>query len=356
LPGYPLAAQTVLRELAMPLLEQWGLSAPSRQCIRARLAQALASDPGFDEFVPVYAARVGTILWASPNSRGAGVQMATVKSNGYVHVPAPLEGYDRGSECSVVLTTDPACIDKTVLLSGVLDPALEELAHCPSEDGLLIHATNTGTLGGFLALRMNACHAAPVSLPAFSLLPQCHFLASHLLPEKHRFVHLASMGQGIASRDGIGPEDLPGARFINTRKDTTSRMILDLLLAEKGIGTDQIDGYTHEVQGSLAVADAIRKGFADAGMCSSGIAESAGLEFVPVAREDYELVLNRSMEEDPLIQALIRRIASPGFREILARKGGYDCTGTGIVRCLSRDLSLCPVADDHIDYIPAGSC
>jgi len=59
LPGYPLAAQTILREFAAPLLEAWGFAQVQRNTLRAKLSSAINSDLGFDDFVPVYAGRVG---------------------------------------------------------------------------------------------------------------------------------------------------------------------------------------------------------------------------------------------------------------------------------------------------------
>ncbi|MCX6696951.1 MAG: molybdopterin-binding protein, partial [Methanoregula sp.] len=59
LPGYPLAAQTILREFVVPLLETWGLAPVQRYTLRAQLSCAINSELGFDDFIPVYAGRVG---------------------------------------------------------------------------------------------------------------------------------------------------------------------------------------------------------------------------------------------------------------------------------------------------------
>ena len=60
LPGYPLAAQSVLREFAVPLLEYWGLAPLTKYSVKVKLATPLSSDLGFDEFVPVSVGRIGT--------------------------------------------------------------------------------------------------------------------------------------------------------------------------------------------------------------------------------------------------------------------------------------------------------
>ena len=61
--------------------------------------------------------------------------MATVKANGYIHIPAQVEGYEACQELDACLTTDPGSIERTLLLSGSLDPALEELGDLARKGG-----------------------------------------------------------------------------------------------------------------------------------------------------------------------------------------------------------------------------
>jgi putative molybdopterin biosynthesis protein len=345
LPGYPLAAQTVLREFAAPLLEYWGFAPAPRCKVTARLAQALTSDPGFDEFVPIFVGRLGTEIIGTPHGKGGFAQMATVKANGYTHIPAPVEGYEAGTMIDVLLTTDPGSIGRTLIFTGSLDPALEELAGLAHDKGLFIHATNPGNLAGILALGSNSCHAAPLVLPADSLLASYQPLVNFPEPGNLAFIHIATVELGIASRDGLGIRDLPCVRFINTRKETPSRTVLDSLLAAESIHPSQVNGYLQEVHSHLAVAAAIRDGFADAGICTSGVASANGLRFVPVSHEDYEIVLQREMLSDPRIGTLIGVILSPAYRTLLESIGGYNTARTGTIRCLSPGLTLteCPL-------------
>jgi len=340
LPGYPLAAQTILREFAAPLLESWGFAPALRYPVRVRLSQPLISDLGFDVFVPVFVGRIGSTLWGIPHHRGHGVQMATVKANGYTHIPASLEGYEAESELDVFLTTDPGSIDRTLILSGSLDPAIEGLANLVHDEGLFIHASNVGNIGALQALTRNACHAAPMELPALSLLPESRFLMQYLPTQDIAFIHIATIEQGIASRDGLTFEDLFKVRFINTRKDTPTRLVFDALLSSRGSKPSLIDGYLHEVNGPQAVAAAIRNGFADAGVCTSSVAEAYGLQFVPIANEDYELAVKCDMLNDPRICTLISLIQSPAYKTTLEKIGGYNSSQTGMIRSLSENNTL----------------
>jgi putative molybdopterin biosynthesis protein len=270
--------------------------------------------------------------------------MATVKANGYTHIPAPVEGYEAGTELEVMLTTDPGSIERTLILTGTIEPALEKLADLVHDRGLFIHATNPGNFTGILALKNTTCHAAPLVLPAHHLLGSYQPLMQVAIIKDLAFIHIARVELGIASRDGLDLSDIVHARFINTRKDTPSRSVLDALLAAKGIDTVTVNGYRQEVHGPPAVAAAIRNGFADAGICTSGIARANGLAFVPLAHEDYELAVRNEMLTDPRILALTTTIGSPEYLVLLKTIGGYDTTLSGTIRELGRENSLVPIS------------
>jgi len=337
LPGYPLAAQTVLREFAVPLLEYWGLAPLTQYSVTVKLATPLSSDLGFDEFVPVSVGRIGSQNWGMARSRGTVVQMATVRSNGYTHIPAPVEGYDVEHELEVFLTTDPANIERTLIFSGAIDPILEELGNIAHDQGLFIHTGSAGNTGAILSLKRNSCHAAPMSLPAFSILRDCRFIQPYLKSMDLVFVNIATQEQGIASIKKVLPEALDAVCWINSRRDTAARILFDSLLSSHNLSPSHIRGYDNEVATPGAVAAAIRAGQADAGICSKGLAESHDLMFYPVAHEQYELVMRREMLDDPRIVTLISLIKNPEFKAHLDRSGVYCTTLTGRIRSMSSD-------------------
>lgn len=337
LPGYPLAAQTVLREFAVPLLEHWGLAPFPKYSVKTKLATPLSSDLGFDEFVPVSVGRIGNDYWGITRSRGAVVQMAAVRSNGYTHIPAQVEGFEAGHELEVFLTTDPSNIERTLIFSGVIDPVLEELGNIVHDQGLFIHTGNAGNTGALLALTRNACHAAPMSLPSFALLSDCRFLQPYLRSMDLVFVNIAEQEQGIASVKGVSQDALDSVCWINTQKDLPTRVLFDSLLSSHNLDPSRIRGYNNEVATPGAVAAAIRAGRADAGICSRGLAVSHGLVFEPLENEQYELVMHKKMLDDPRIITLISLIKSPEFRAHLERSGTYDTRQTGRIRSLASD-------------------
>jgi putative molybdopterin biosynthesis protein len=209
---------------------------------------------------------------------------------------------------------------------------------------LFIHATNPGNFTGILALKNNTCHAAPLVIPAQNLLGAYQPLMEFSEIKDLGFIHIARVELGIASRDGLGLEDLVRARFINTRKGTPSRSVLDTLLAAEGIDPGRVNGYGQEVHGPPAVAAAIRNGFADAGICTSGIASTNGLSFVSLAHQDYELAVRKEMLSDPRIRTLETIIGSPAFTAVLKTIGGYDAGLSGTIRELGQENILVPVS------------
>jgi putative molybdopterin biosynthesis protein len=340
LPGYPLAAQTVIREMAGRLIEGWNLPPPPTYFIPISLAHDLISDIGFDEFIPVSIGQVDGRYWGFPHSRGSGVQMASVRANGFIHIAPSVEGLEAGHTVNAGLRTDPASTKRTILVSGRYDPAIERLAEIVREKGMVLHAAKSGNAGGMIALNRHSCHGAPVSLPDYSFLPHCRGITGLIPRSGLIFIHIASISQGIVSREGVSLSELSRVRFINRQKGSTTRMIFDALLEVRGVAPETIDGYCHEVTSQEAVVDAVNEGLADAGICSSGIAKASGLCFVPVINEQYELAIRTESFTDPMVRILIEAIQSLPFRTSLEKTGGYDISETGTIHAINEDLAV----------------
>ena len=332
LPGYPLAAATVLREIVMPLVARYGLPVREPEQVAARLTTSLHSDIGTDEFVLISVGRIGDRWVAVPQSRGAGVQMSAVRANGYLQIPSQREGAEAGETLDVRLTVPRTEAEEAVLVTGSHDPALDYLADLVRPRGVDIHSTHAGSMGGVIALKKQECHAAPMHLLAPDGTYNTHYLERYLPGADLALLCVAQRQQGVISRDGLGFDDLPGRTFVNRQKGSGTRMLLDHHLAEHGIDPASIPGYGREATTHLAVALAVRTGEADAGMGVYSAAKALGLAFVPVATERYELVMHREMLDDPRIAALVETVAGEAFRQILRDLGGYETGETGVLR------------------------
>jgi putative molybdopterin biosynthesis protein len=334
LPGYPLSAVTVLRELVAPLLSLYGLPSEQGVVVPATLASTLASELGVEEFVFVSLGRIRDRWVAVPHGRGAGVQMSGVRANAYLSVGAEKEGLEAGEEVQARLTVPIDEAEKALILTGSHDPALDLLGDHLARAGVALHSAHQGSMGGLIALKKRVCHGAPMHLLADDGTYNTPYLTRHLPGENLVLFCLAGREQGIISREHLDLEDLPKVRFVNRQKGSGTRILLDHLLAEKGISPVSIPGYDLELTTHLAVALAVKTGEADAGLGVYSAAKAFGLSFVPVAREPYELVFPADTWEDPRVRALAAAIASLPFRDALEGLGGYDLSLTGRLRRL----------------------
>ncbi len=78
-----------------------------------------------------------------------------------------------------------------------------------------------------------------------------------------------------------------------------------------------------------AVATALASGWADAGVCVRLVSEEAGLRFLSVRTENYDLSFLKSSQTDPRIEALVRVVRSPAYRQLLSELPGYNVTDAG---------------------------
>lgn len=334
MPGYPLSALTVLREIITPLIHQFGLPVASFGTIEACFTVSISKDIGSDEFVLCSLGHVGDRWVLSPLSRGAGVQMSAVRSNAYLKLPAGVEGYEAGTRVAANLTVSQAEAERALLLTGSHDPLVDYLTDLLSQNDVELHSTHVGSMGGILALKKNECHAAPMHLLADDGDYNIPYLRKYLPGEDIVLICVTERQQGIISKDGIGFDALSGHTFVNRQRGSGTRMLLDHLLTKNQIDRSKIPGYEREVTTHLAVALAVKSGEADAGMGVYSAAKALGLRFMPVASERYEIAIRREHLEDTRVSELCNTLVSPAFKKILERLGGYDTGDTGVRRVL----------------------
>ncbi|MBW5446335.1 helix-turn-helix domain-containing protein [Cohnella sp. CFH 77786] len=150
-------------------------------------------------------------------------------------------------------------------------------------------------------------------------------------------VNLLSRNAGLYVRQGnpLGIrtwEDLgnPGLRLVNREKGSGARVLLDEQLRLHGIKPEQLDGYAFEQTNHLGVASKVASGEADVGVGIEKAALIVGqLDFIPLIRERYDLVVLKNRNTQPWLPALLEILRSDNFRKELGTIAGYDLTRTG---------------------------
>lgn len=339
-PGYPVSAIVIAREILRPALERFlGSAAPAHPIVRAVLPKKIASHLGLEEFIRVTLGRVNEKLVAVPLSRGAGVITTMVRADGLLRIPSLVEGLNAGEDAEIELLRPIADIENTILCTGSHDLAIgvleDQLKRRHPE--LKIAATNVGSLGGLLALQRGETHMAGTHL----LDPDT---GVYNVPDIRRaipklpatLIHLARREQGILVPRGnpkalAGLKDLTGAgvRFVNRQPGSGTRVLLDYELKKRGIEPSAIAGYEREEFTHMAVGVAVASGLADAGLGVRAAAQALGLDFIPIGEEEYDLLISRSFLESSHGEALLAIIRAGEFRAAVTALGGYDTTRTG---------------------------
>jgi putative molybdopterin biosynthesis protein len=108
-------------------------------------------------------------------------------------------------------------------------------------------------------------------------------------------------------------------------------LLLALLHRAKG-ALDQLAAVSPVCPTGPDIAQAIRAGRADTGIATRGVANAAGLDFVPIVWEPFDLaVRQRDYFHSPL-QALIRFMGADALAARARELGGYDIAAAGSVR------------------------
>lgn len=334
-PGYPVSASLTFDIFAAPLLaELEGVSTARRPVARARVARKLASAIGMDDWVRVRLGRVGGSLVASPLPRGAGVLTSLVRADGILIVPADVEGHHAGEEVDVELLRGLTEIEHTIIAIGSHDLILDLAASMlrSKQPQVTLASGNVGSMGGLIALRDGLCHLAGSHLldpdTGTYTLPYADKLLSDREIAVVRLVHreqglLVAPGNPL-SLGGVADLARPGLRYVNRQRGAGTRVLLDYELARAGIDPAGITGYGREEPTHLAVAAAVAAGRADCGMGVLAAARAFELAFVPVTREPYDLVLELSSLELPLLHPLWELLSSAEFQSAVRQLGGYD--------------------------------
>jgi putative molybdopterin biosynthesis protein len=181
----------------------------------------------------------------------------------------------------------------------------------------------------------------------------CHVAGSHLLDTEtgeyniayvKRYLkgisvsifHLVLRDQGLIVARG-NPKGIGGIAdlirddiaFVNRQAGSGTRVLFDYKLEQLGVIPESIKGYGHEEFTHMAVAVDVLSGAADCGLGIFAAARALDLDFIPIEKEQYDLIIPSSMLDNKNIQAILETIESKSFRERVTALGGYDPSMSG---------------------------
>ncbi len=341
-PGFPVAAALSFDLFARPVIYYLqGLEPPERPHVRAFMTRKVLSPMGEDEFLRVALGQVGDRVIATPLKRGSSVIMSLVLGDGIVRIPRFSEGVHAGAEVDVELLIPPDVLSHTVVVTGSHDLTLDLLRDALQREqkGVRLVTTNVGSMSGLMALQRDEAHMAGAHLLDEETGEYNIPYIKRLIPDRDVVVlGFVYREQGLIVAPGnpkniLSLEDLtrPDVTFVNRQRGAGTRVLLDYELKKRGINPRQIRGYERVEYTHLAVAAAIKGGAADCGLGILAAARALGLDFVPLFRERYDLVIPREYYESALLAPVLEVIRSERFRQAVEALGGYDTSIMGQV-------------------------
>jgi len=342
IPGYPVAAMLTLELFVKPLVHSLlGIAPPQRTTVEAVMTRKVFSPMGQEEFLRVKVGKVGNRLVATPLQRGAGITMSLVRADGLVRIPRGWEGIQEGQKVPVELLTSLEEIENAIVAVVSHDLALDVLANHLHKQypRRSLSSSNVGSLGGLLALKRGEAHLAGSHLLDEESGEYNVPYVKRLLPDQEMvIINLVYREQGLIVAQG-NPKGIGGlpdltqqeVSFVNRQRGAGTRVLLDFKLRELGINPAEIKGYERVEFTHLAVAAAIASGTADAGLGIMSAAKALNLDFVPLLKERYDLIIPRLYYESPFLQPLLDILQQPSFRAEVESLGGYDASQMGQV-------------------------
>jgi len=341
IPGYPTSAALFYEEIIHPFLcTLTGKPLLPSITISAEVLRKIPSKLGQEEFIRVRLGKVGKRWIAVPLPRGAGILKSLSEADGILRIPMESEGVSDSAPVTVHLRRDLSTLEGQLIFIGSHDLSLDRVNALLSRrsSGVSIAIGAVGSLGGLFALRSGKAHLTAIHL----LDPETQtynlpYIKRYLPSRKVRLVHLLKRTQGLMVQRG-NPKGVTSIsdlirkdiRFVNRQRGAGTRVLLDFFLAKEGISTDNVTGYTNEVATHAMVAAEIRGGMADCGMGIQAAAQALELDFIPLAKEPYDLVIPEEFFEDWRMKALLEVIRSDTFRNIIQTMGGYDPSECGV--------------------------
>ena len=277
--------------------------------------------------------QVGARVIVRPLDGFGELMSLSATADGVVVAPAT-----KNRRVKIKLLSERESVRRKVVFGGS-DPAMflaaEHLRKRDKEDLVPCLMGSSIAIG---ALKRGEVHVAGVHLAdERSGTWNLPFLQRNLKGMDCLVVTFAHWEEGLIVRRGNpkkirGVADLarPAVKIVNRENGSGARRLLDRELESCGIQAAKVKGYGDEVLSHFEIASQVKAGLADAGIGVRAAATICGLDFIPLQRERYDLVIPKMHYETlPGLKTLLDMIVSRPFRAELEALGGYDTRDSG---------------------------
>lgn len=233
------------------------------------------------------------------------------------------------------LLTPPESEAPDLIIAGQ-DVVLDILANFLHQSGVVTARTYLSGFEGLLSLYQDKVHVCACHLfdgegynasYVRSLMPGVPSVLINLSYRLQGFYVQKGNPKGITGWQDLARDDLT---ILNRRPGSSSRILLDVQLKKLGISSVSLKGYDHIVKSHLTAAAAVAEGEADLALGTERISTQIdGIDFIPLLKESYDLVVRKSLLETSVGQKLEEVLMSPIFHRELAHFTGNDYRDLG---------------------------
>jgi putative molybdopterin biosynthesis protein len=225
-------------------------------------------------------------------------------------------------------------------LAGSHDLLVEQLVKYISNGtnhSIQIQPTYIGSLEGLMMLYRGQCDIAAIHLlDPISQKYNLPFINQLFVHEKISLIRFASREQGLIVAKG-NPKNIQDIEslnrkdvtFVNRQKGSGTRFLLDSLLAKFKIAPQSITGYEQEEWNHISAASYINKGVADVTFGIHAAASQLGLDFIPIANEQFDFVFKWTDENSEILTNLLALLQDATLKKALNIHLGYDLQQLG---------------------------
>ena len=332
LPGYPVSAIVVMREIVKELTAFLSHNTvKAEEKITAVLGKRIVSSLKYREYVRVTLGRIGENYVAVPLSGGAGIVTSFTKADGIIVVPQNSEGIEQGQEVEVVLVNENKDISNSIIVTGSHDPIIDEINDLLKIKGydFTVSSSHVGSMGALNAVKMKQAHLGGTHLlDTETGRYNDSYVAKYLDSEDATLIKGIGRIQGLMVEKGNPKNiksiaDIVGLRYVNRQIGSGTRILFDYLLKTHNIDKNEIDGYRNEEFTHTAVAAQIAGGNAHCGMGIYSAAQMYDLDFIEITVEEYDFIVNNDFLNTPMYNAFMNVLESEELKERMLEMGGY---------------------------------
>lgn len=333
LPGYPVSAIVIMENIVRDIVYRMGgLPVPERKKIKAVLGKKIVSSLKYREFVRVTLGRIGESFTAVPLMRGAGVVTSFTKADGILEVPQNTEGFEQGEEVEIMLLKDIGEISSALIVTGSHDPMIDEIRDIMKKRGcpFTLSSSHVGSMGAINAVRSNSAHLGGIHLlDTQSGKYNESYIEKYLPDTPTRLVKGVGRIQGLMVKKGnpLGIRefsDISRYVYVNRQPGSGTRILCDYLMTKYNMDKSTVEGYRNEEFTHTAVAALIASGNADCGLGIYSAAKMYDLDFIEIATEEYDFLLNEASSDSPAVKEFFEILSSDELRKRLEKMGGYS--------------------------------